>query len=252
MRNQLIKRIKPDNLRRDPVFPSSIDREINSVKDNILTASDLSEKRVHCFRKVMVCGGPGSGKSMCAEHLAHITNFPLLTVRDEALFGKPKHVFEVINRAFKSTMNRKCILFLEDKRRKLGLDDNMVNWFANILEGFEFTQGLVIIEKNQSNKIDDRENQANSDIYFRFDKVISIPNPDFNETRLLISKRLSSFATGAINWNSVNSLVESTQLSALQVTKVAEEVGRIAISKGIDELSTQDITYVLKKWYYRN
>lgn len=146
-------------------------------------------------RKLLFCGPPGCGKTLCAEILSSELGQPLLYVRFDAVVSS--YLGETASNLRKvfdyAAAGRWVVLFDEfdaiGKRRddpnEHGELKRVVNSFLQLLDNFS-APSLVIAATNHEGLLD----QA---LWRRFDEIVYFPKPSIKETRLLLEMKLKNF-----------------------------------------------------------
>lgn len=160
--------------------------------------------RVHGLRpktKLLFCGPPGCGKSLCAEIIASEVQIPLLYIRFDAIISSYlgetaanlRKVFDYANRG------RWVVVFDEfDAIGKSRTDatehgeiKRVVNSFLQLLDGFE-GESLIIAATNHERLLDKA-------LWRRFDEVLFFSRPTYSEARTLLIMKLKNFPQRGIN-----------------------------------------------------
>jgi SpoVK/Ycf46/Vps4 family AAA+-type ATPase len=162
--------------------------------------------RVHGLRpktKLLFCGPPGCGKSLCAEIISSEVQAPLLYIRFDAIISSYlgetaanlRKVFDYAN------TGRWVVVFDEfDAIGKSRTDatehgelKRVVNSFLQLLDGFE-GESLIIAATNHEKLLDKA-------LWRRFDEVLLFSRPTCSEARVLLNMKLKNFPQQGLNLN---------------------------------------------------
>lgn len=173
--------------------------EAKAVVEGILLQYRKSELlRVHGMRpatKLLFCGPPGCGKTLCSEVIASELGLPLLYTRFDAIVSSylgetAANLRKVFDYA---AAGRWVILFDEfdaigkarDDTTEHGELKRVVNSFLQLLDNFT-APSIVIAATNHEQLLDPA-------LWRRFDEVLLFPRPSVREIRLLLSMKLKNF-----------------------------------------------------------
>lgn len=176
-----------------------LSKESSMVVERILEEYRKSELlRVHGLRpatKLLFCGPPGCGKTLCAEVIAFETGLPLLYTRFDAIVSSylgetSANLRKVFDYA---TNGRWVVLFDEfdaigkarDDATEHGELKRVINSFLQLLDGFS-APSIVIAATNHEQLLDPA-------LWRRFDEIHMFPLPSQHEICLLLEMKLKNF-----------------------------------------------------------
>ena len=173
-----------------------VKEELQQVIDFLVTPEKYSKYGVRIPRGLLLEGSPGNGKTLLAKGLAGEANTSFIATAGSAFNEKyvgvgAARIRELFNLA---NNNLPCIVFIDEldalakKRNGHGEGgdserDQTLNQLLVLMDGFENKGSLLVV--GATNRIDILD--AAIIRPGRFDKIISVPNPD-NETRAEIIK----------------------------------------------------------------
>lgn len=145
--------------------------------------------------RLLFCGPPGCGKTLCAEVFAHEAGLPLLAVSMDVLVSSLLgETASNLRRVFDYASAQPVVLLLDefDAIARLRDDDTLngelrrvVNSLLSLIEKFR-GQGFVIAATNH-------ERQLDPAIWRRFDEVVFFEKPGNNEIARLLDLKFKNF-----------------------------------------------------------
>lgn len=160
--------------------------------------------RVHGLRaktKLLFCGPPGCGKSLCAEVIATELHLPLLYTRFDAIISS--YLGETsanLRKVFDYARTSTWVVLLDEfdaigKSRsdptEHGELKRVVSSFLQLLDGFE-GNSFVIAATNHEGLLDNA-------LWRRFDEILFFDRPNIAEIRTMLSMKLKNFPQKGIN-----------------------------------------------------
>ena len=199
--------------------------------------------RLHGLRpktKLLFCGPPGCGKTLCAEVIASEMQLSLLYTRFDAIISSylgetALNLREVFDYARHGTW---VVLFDEfdaiGKSRgdptEHGELKRVVNSFLQLLDGFEGSS-FVIAATNHEKLLDKA-------LWRRFDEILFFARPDLTQIRELLSLKLKNFPQRNIDYSKLSRKLRG--LSHADIEWVCLEAVKTAILRDHDAV-TQDL-----------
>jgi len=160
--------------------------------------------RVHGLQpatKLLLCGPPGCGKTLCAEIIAAELGLPLLYTRFDAIVSSYlgetaanlRKVFEY------ASSGRWIVLFDEfdaigkarDDATEHGELKRVINSFLQLLDGFT-APSILIAATNHEQLLDPA-------LWRRFDEILMFRRPSVHEIRLLLGMKLKNFPRSGLD-----------------------------------------------------
>ena len=176
----------------DVILSSAAEKSVMQIVKELEHESILATYRLAPKRKILFYGPPGTGKTLTAKVISSILNYPLVTVRFEAVVSSYlgatssnlKKVFDYIEKG------KWVVLFDEfdiiGKRRddpnEHGEIKRVVNNFMIMLEEYE-GDSLLIASTNHPHLLD-------MAVWRRFNEIIYFELPDKKRRRKLLNKYL--------------------------------------------------------------
>lgn len=184
-----IERIEPERRSQDIVLSSSNFRILAELITEFRHSEDIRSHGLPVRSKLLFCGPPGCGKTLCAEVFAAELGLPLFIVRLDSLISS--YLGETasnIRKIFEFARRQPCVLFLDefDALARSRSDNNdhselrrVVNSLLIFIDRIQ-PSGFLVAATNLDKALDPA-------IWRRFDEVIWLDKPD----RLMVSKFLN-------------------------------------------------------------
>ena len=211
--------------------------------DRVLQEYRKSELlRVHGLKpstKLLFCGPPGCGKTLCAETIASELGLPLLYTRFDAVVSSYlgetaanlRKVFEY------ASTGRWVVLFDEfdaigkarDDATEHGEIKRVINSFLQLLDGFA-APSLLIAATNHEQLLDPA-------LWRRFDEILLFPRPSVHEIRSLLRMKLKNFPRTGLELKTVASRLRG--MSHADVERVCLDAIKAAIIQDKDAVDRE-------------
>jgi len=185
----------PDRSFSDILLKEETKAALQSVMEEYRKSEILRTHGLRCKNKLLFCGPPGCGKTLCAEVLSHELGLPLLYTRFDAIVSSylgetAANLRKVFDYA---ATGRWVVLFDEfdaigkarDDASEHGEIKRVINSFLQLLDGFMPTS-LLIAATNHEHLLDRA-------IWRRFDEILFFRRPSVHEIRKLIRMKLRNF-----------------------------------------------------------
>jgi SpoVK/Ycf46/Vps4 family AAA+-type ATPase len=199
--------------------------------------------RLHGLRpktKLLFCGPPGCGKSLCAEIISSEVQAPLLYIRfDSVISSYLGETAANLRKVFDYAATGRWVAVFDefDAIGKSRTDESehgelkrVVNSFLQLLDGFE-GESLIIAATNHERLLDKA-------LWRRFDEVLFFSRPTYSEARTLLNMKLKNFPQRGINLN--QTAKKLTGFSHADIEWVCLDAVKSAIIQDCDAV-TQDL-----------
>jgi SpoVK/Ycf46/Vps4 family AAA+-type ATPase len=221
-----------------------LNKEGKCAVERILQEFRRSEVlRIHGMRpatKLLFCGPPGCGKTLCSEIIAAELGLPLLYTRFDAIVSSylgetAANLRKVFDHA---AGGRWVVLFDEfdaigkarDDEHEHGELKRVINSFLQLLDGFS-APSIIIAATNHEQLLDPA-------LWRRFDEVLNFPRPTISEIQLLLKMKLRNFPHDGLNLKVASSKFKG--LSHADVERVCFDATKAAILDDKDSVN-QDV-----------
>ncbi len=234
-----IKKFKKDWT--DVVITNKIRNSLENIieennKRDILSVYGLKPKQ-----KLMLFGPPGCGKTLSAQVLSGIMNYPLVYVRfDGVISSYLGETAANLRKIFDFIKYGKWIILFDEfdviaKQRddpfEHGEMKRVVNNFLQMMDNFS-GESIIICATNHQHLLD-------SALWRRFDDIILFDIPNKEARIKLIKRNLRSFRTSSVDYSSLAEKTEGMSPADIEMICVNTIKRNILDSKSI--ISTEDI-----------
>lgn len=166
-------------------------------KAELLRAHNLRPKN-----KLLFCGPPGCGKTLCAEIIASELKLPLLYTRFDTIVSS--YLGETsanIRRVFDFSKNKTWVILLDefdaigksrDDSSEHGELRRVVNSFLQLLDSYS-GDSIIIAATNHERLLDDA-------LWRRFDEIVMFARPSSADISKLLELKLKNFPTAGLNF----------------------------------------------------
>jgi SpoVK/Ycf46/Vps4 family AAA+-type ATPase len=238
--SEFVERKEPERSLRDLALTKENQRVIQSLVREFRRADDIRSRGLPVRSKLLFCGPPGCGKTLCAEVFAGEVGLPLLLVKlDRLVSSYLGETATNIRKLFELGRKQPCVLFLDEfdaiARSREDVAEHgelrrVVNSLLLFIDRME-PKGFLIAATNLDGAIDPAVRR-------RFDDVLWFTKPD----RLMIA----AFMAAKFKNVDVDFEVES-HLDALQghsyadIERVCVQAMRTAIVERRERITSGDM-----------
>lgn len=191
----LVETILPERRASDLILDRANQHLFLSLLDEFRKRETLGAHGLRPRSRLLFCGPPGCGKTLCAEVFAHEANLPLLAVSMDVLVSSLLgETASNLRKVFDYAATQPVVLLLDefDAIARLRDDDTLngelrrvVNSLLMLIEKFR-GQGFVIAATNH-------ERQLDPAIWRRFDEVVFFEKPNSREITRLLDLKFRNF-----------------------------------------------------------
>lgn len=198
--------------------------------------------RIHGLKpstKLLFCGPPGCGKTLCAEVIASELGLPLLYTRFDAIVSS--YLGETaanLRRVFEyASSGRWVVLFDEfdaigkarDDATEHGEIKRVINSFLQLLDGFT-APSILIAATNHEQLLDPA-------LWRRFDEILMFPRPSVHDIRSLLRMKLKNFPRTGFDLKTAASRMKG--MSHADVERVCFDAIKTAILQDKDAVDRE-------------
>ncbi len=236
---------RPDTPVSALVLPKELRERIHRIIHEYHQQEKLKSHGLSNRRKILLCGPPGTGKTMTARVLAHELHLPLHTIQVDKLVTKFMGETGAKLRQIFDLIRQETGVYLFDEFDAIGGDrslDNDVGEMRRVLNAL-----LQFIEQDVSDSviIGATNNQALLDraLFRRFDDVLTYEVPDSEARRHLIENVLGVFKGSRLGWKSI--LAQSEGLSHAEIDHACRDAIKETILGDRKSVTTASLTKML-------
>lgn len=242
----LVSYVPRDQLKHHMILNDVIEHRLLCIEKEYAAKERLAKFNLTPKKKVLLYGDPGCGKTLAAERLAWNLGLPLLKVRFDSLlssyFGESASNLRAV---FDYCKSEPVVLLLDEcdfiaKSRTTGQDvgevPRIVNMLLMLLDEYQ-SPGLVVATTNLKVSLDEA-------LFRRFDDILEIPKPSFNEIRKLLLTTFSAMNISKdIDWDALSMKLEGN--SAANIVSIAQNAAKSCVLEGSDIVKREHIMNVI-------
>ncbi|NLS45284.1 MAG: ATP-binding protein [Firmicutes bacterium] len=240
--------IREPNLHMQDIL---INKENTVIIQRILKEFSKSELlRVHGMKpltKLLFCGPPGCGKTLCSEIIASELGLPVLYTRFDAIVSS--YLGETaanLRRVFDYAAGGRWVVFFDefdaigkarDDISEHGELKRVINSFLQLLDSFS-NNSILIAATNHEQLLDPA-------LWRRFDEVMFFPRPTVHEIRSLLKMKVENFPHYGLNYKELAPKFKG--LSHADVERVCFDAIKASILDDKDSLDQEVLEEALKR-----
>jgi SpoVK/Ycf46/Vps4 family AAA+-type ATPase len=233
----LTETVRPTRTKSDVILSATNTSILAGVLEELRRADLLRRHGLKPTSRMLFCGPPGCGKTICAEAFAYEAGLPLIVARVDVLVSSfLGETSTNLRQIFEFTQNMPSVLLLDefDTVARTRDDDNehgelkrVVNSLLQLIERYQGA-GIIIAATNHESKLD-------SAIWRRFDQVIYFELPSAREIKALLKLKLKNFPLSFDPLQRVDALNGMTHAEVERVALNAIKISLLAGEKKLDE-----------------
>jgi len=193
----LVDFVTPERRSSDIVLSRENQQLLLSVLDEFRQRDLIKSHGLRLRSKLLFCGPPGCGKTLCAEVFAHEIRLPLLVANMDTLISSfLGETASNLRKVFDYAADRPVVLLLDefdaiarlrDDESQHGELKRVVNSLLQLIDRFSGA-GFLIAATNH-------ERQLDAAIWRRFDEVVYFAKPDRSQIGRLLQLKFRNFKT---------------------------------------------------------
>lgn len=226
------------------ILSHSVQTKLQDFMDTIQHKKVMEDMGLEFSQSLLLYGYPGCGKTTAASYIASQMQLPLVTARLDTLISSLLGATaKNIHRIFEYAKRQPCVLFLDefdaiakarDDQHELGELKRVVNSLLQNIDDF-CNDGILVAATNHQELLDNA-------IWRRFQSVIEMPRPGFNEIRQMMALLPDFINTASIKENQWNKIYRSMEgLSYSDIKKINNNLSKKAILNENVDLSMERI-----------
>lgn len=175
-----VERIEPTHTHKDIILSAANVRVFVGLMKEFRRADEVRHRGLPVRSKLLFCGPPGCGKTLCAEIFAGELGLPLYVVKlDRLISSYLGETAANVRKIFEFARKQPCVLFLDEfdalaRSREDGAEHNELRRVVNSLLIFIDRirpKGFLVAATNLDQSLD-------AAIWRRFDEVVWFDKPD--------------------------------------------------------------------------
>ena len=225
---EFVERIEPEHTASDIVLSTENLRVFSGLLKEFRRSDDVRKHGLPVRSKLMFCGPPGCGKTLCAEIFASELGLPFFVVKlDRLISSYLGETAANVRKIFEFARKQPCVVFLDEfdalaRSRDDATDHNELRRVVNSLLLFIDRiqpRGFLVTATNLDQAID-------SAIWRRFDEVIWFdrPNRPMIETFLALK-----FKNATMKFDPVSEAASLEGFSFAEIERICVQTVKISI-----------------------
>jgi len=242
---EFIERVEPRHKRDDIVLDPTNTRVLVGLTEEYRRADDIRRHGLEVRSKLLFCGPPGCGKSLCAEIFAAELGLPLFLVKIDRLISSfLGETATNVRKIFEFARKQPCVLFFDEfdalaRSREDGGEHNELRRVVNSLLLFiDHIQpkGFLIAATNLDRSLDPA-------LWRRFDEVVWFDKPD----RAMIGRFLRlKFKNAAVAFDVMQHAAALDGYSYAEIERVCTQAIKSMIIHRRKQVQEQEFRHALE------
>jgi SpoVK/Ycf46/Vps4 family AAA+-type ATPase len=240
----LVERIEPEHTKDDIILSSENLRVFSGLLKEFRKSERVRRSGLPVRSKLMFCGPPGCGKTLCAEIFAAELDLPLFVVKLDRLISS--YLGETagnVRKIFEFARKQPCVLFLDEfdalaRSRDDATDHNelrrVVNSLLLFIDRIE-PRGFLVAATNLDASID-------SAVWRRFDEVIWFDKPDLDMARKFLRAK---FKNAVVEFDPADEASQLSGFSFAEIERVCLQALKGAVIDGRRSVTKADFAQAL-------
>lgn len=243
---ELFEIIESDITLNEVVLPVSQRTILDQIIEEQKNADKLIKHNMAPVNRLLLCGPPGTGKTMTAKALGHELGLPIAYVRLDGLVSSYLGQTSTnLRKVFDSVKNQRVILFLDefDAIAKKRDDSNELGELKRVvttlLQNFDNMPGNVFLIAATNH-----EHLLDPAIWRRFNVTITLDLPNLQQRKDMLIKWFDDYEipdTEKIDFELLGKISEG--LNGAQIRELSSAAGKSYLMK--EKLKTEDVTAIL-------
>ena len=243
---ELFEIIESDITLNEVVLPVSQRTILDQIIEEQKNADKLIKHNMAPVNRLLLCGPPGTGKTMTAKALGHELGLPIAYVRLDGLVSSYLGQTSTnLRKVFDSVKNQRVILFLDefDAIAKKRDDSNELGELKRVvttlLQNFDNMPGNVFLIAATNH-----EHLLDPAIWRRFNVTITLDLPNLQQRKDMLIKWFDDYGipdTEKIDFELLGKISEG--LNGAQIRELSSAAGKSYLMK--EKLKTEDVTAIL-------
>lgn len=240
-----VERVEPEHTKNDIVLSATNVRVLLGLVTEFRRADDVRRRGLPVRSKLLFCGPPGCGKTLCAEVFAAELGLPLFVVKlDRLISSYLGETASNVRKIFEFARKQPCVLFLDEfdalaRSRDDTSEHNELRRVVNSLLIFIDRiqpKGFLVAATNLDHALDPA-------IWRRFDEVVWFDKPD----RSMIERYLKlKFKNVETNFDPITRADELDGYSYAEIERVCIQAIKTAVLERRRQVRERDFVRAIK------
>jgi SpoVK/Ycf46/Vps4 family AAA+-type ATPase len=241
---EFVERIEPEHTKSDIVLSSENLRVFSELLKEFRRADDVRKHGLPVRSKLMFCGPPGCGKTLCAEIFAGELGLPFFVVKlDRLISSYLGETATNVRKIFEFARKQPCVLFLDEfdalaRSRDDASDHNELRRVVNSLLLFIDRiqpRGFLVTATNLDQAIDPA-------VWRRFDEVIWFDRPDRGMIETFLALK---FKNAALHFDPIPEAASLEGFSFAEIERICVQAVKISIIERRSGVNQADFRFAL-------
>ncbi|WP_108820717.1 AAA family ATPase [Pseudovibrio sp. Alg231-02] len=240
--NDFVQRVEPRKSAQNILLSAENTRIFTGLLREYRKSEQIKMHGLPVRSKLLFCGPPGCGKTLCAEVFANELGLPLFVVKlDRLMSSYLGETATNIRKIFEFARRQPCVLFLDEfdaiarTREDIGEHSELRRVVNSLLLFIEQIQpsGFLLAATNLDRALD-------SAVWRRFDEVVWFDAPDERMTRKFL---INAFKNVTTEFEPASLLDEVTGYSYAELEKISIQAIKLSIlghSRSVSEHNFHD------------
>lgn len=242
--NDFIERLEPTHDKDDIVLSAANTRVLIDMVKEFRRADDIRRHGLSVRSKLLFCGPPGCGKTLCAEVFAAELGLPMFLVKlDRLISSYLGETAANIRKTFEFARKQPCVLFFDEfdalarSRDDTGEHNELRRVVNSLLLFIDRMQprGFLIAATNLDDSLDPA-------IWRRFDEVLWFEKPDKVMVERYLRQKFKNVATG---FDPVGRAEELIGFSFAEIERIVVQAIKAMIIERRKEVQPKDFNRAL-------
>ncbi|MGH6909757.1 MAG: AAA family ATPase [Phenylobacterium sp.] len=239
-----IELIEPTHTKQDIVLSTENARVFIGLLREFRGSEEIRRRGLPVRSKLLFCGPPGCGKTLCAEIFASELGLPLYVVKlDRLISSYLGETATNVRKIFEFARKQPCVLFFDEfdalaRARDDNSEHNELRRVVNSLLIFidRITpRGFLVAATNLDQALD-------AAIWRRFDEVIWFDKPDRQMIQRFLRMR---FKNVAVSFDPISQAAQLHSYSYADIERISVQAIKIAVIDGRREVRESDFKSAL-------
>jgi len=241
----------PDHNFNDILLTKGNDKTIKRVIDEFRKSELLRLHGLKPKSKLLFCGPPGCGKTLCADVIANELGLQILYANFDAIVSS--YLGETaanLRKIFNHAKEGQWVIFFDefdaigkarDDQSEHGELKRVVNSFLQLMDNFS-SRSLIIAATNHEKMLDPA-------LWRRFDDILFFGRPNITEIRNFLAKKIRNFPHKGLNIRAQASRLKGMSYASLE--RICFDAIKSCIINNIDSLTHELFDEAINEEKYR-